>query len=80
MNLFGYRSRISGLGREKRQNYIFIVLLSCAHTDVDDVRWTHSPSEEVESMDTDQDVTVGVNLQQVSIHGIKHEAPESQRR
>lgn len=26
-------------------------------------------------MDTDQDITVGVNLQQVSIHGVKHKAP-----
>lgn len=39
----------------------------------------HSPSEEVESMDTDQDITIGVNLQQVSIHGIKHKAPKSRK-
>lgn len=40
----------------------------------------HSPSEEVESMDTDQDITIGINLQQVSIHGVKHEAPKNERR
>lgn len=36
----------------------------------------NSPSEENESVDTDQDVAVGVDLQEVSIHGVKHEPPE----
>lgn len=31
-------------------------------------------------MDTDQDVTVGVNLQQVSIHGVEHKAPGGGRK
>lgn len=38
-------------------------------------RWKNSPSEENESVDTDQDVAVGVDLQEVSIHGVEHEAP-----
>lgn len=30
-------------------------------------------------MDTDQDVAVGVDLQEVPVHGVKHEAPEQGR-
>lgn len=35
----------------------------------------NSPPEENESVDTDQDVAVGVHLQEVPIHGVKHEPP-----
>lgn len=38
--------------------------------------WKNSPPEENESVDTDQDVAVGVDLQEVSIHGVKHKPPE----
>lgn len=31
-------------------------------------------------MDTDQDITVGVDLQQVPIHGVKHQAPGGSRK
>lgn len=39
-------------------------------------RRKNSPPEENESVDTDQDVAVGVDLQEVSIHGVKHKPPE----
>lgn len=41
------------------------------------VVYDDSPSKEVESVHADQDITIRVNLQQVSIHGVKHQAPES---
>lgn len=39
-------------------------------------RWENSPPEENKSVDTDQDVAVGVDFQEVSIHGVKHKPPE----
>lgn len=53
------------------------------HVTADDVRPSlggralgkNSPPEENESVDTDQDVAVGVHLQEVPIHGVKHEPP-----
>lgn len=35
----------------------------------------NSPLEEAEAMGTDQQVPVGIHLQQVPIHGIKHQPP-----
>lgn len=34
----------------------------------------HSPSEEIKAMCTHQEVSIGINFQQVSIVGIKHQA------
>lgn len=34
----------------------------------------HSPSEEIEAMCTHQEVPIGINFQQVSIVGVKHQA------
>lgn len=34
----------------------------------------YSPSQEVKAMDTDQDVSISIYLQEVAIHGVKHQA------
>lgn len=41
--------------------------------------WKYSPSEKVKSMDTHQYITIGINFQQVSIHGVKNKPPESMK-
>lgn len=38
----------------------------------------NSPAEENETVDTDQDVAIGVDFQEVSKHGVKHKPPEDQ--
>lgn len=87
MNLFGYRSRISGLDKEKskKQSYnqtyrsnaqSFSEVLASLGAEC----WKRSPSEEVKSVNTDQDITISVNLQQVAIHGVKHKAPKRKRK
>lgn len=38
------------------------------------VKSKHSPSEEIKAMRTHQKVSIGINFQQVSIVGIKHQA------
>lgn len=38
----------------------------------------YSPTQKVKSVDTDQDVSVSIHLQEVAIHGIEHQTSVKQ--
>lgn len=82
MNLFGYRSRISGLEKIGKTEWNWTCQVSpveCAgalRTTGKKKKFKNSPPEENEAVDADQDVAVGVDLQEVSVHGIEHEPSE----